>query len=133
MPSLRRARILAFCLDALLCALAGDAAGLLASAAVWFWFPEIRAGIPVIWALCGAGALAAFLLRDCSGGLARRWLGLRVEDDAGRAPGRAGSIRRNLPLIVPLWNVVEAWPVLKKGDAQRRADRRSGRRVVVTV
>ena len=133
MPSLRRARILAFCLDALVCALAADAVGLVATAAAWFWVPAVRGAIPAIWWVCGAGAMTAFLLRDAAGGLSRRWLAMRVEDADGRPPGRAGSIRRNLPLLVPVWNVFEAWPVLRDGDAQRRADRKAGRRVVVTV
>jgi len=133
MQSLRRARILAFCLDAAVCVLAADAAALAATAVVWFWVPAARPALPVMWWLAAAGAVAGFLLRDASGGLARRWLALRVEDGDGRPPGRAGSIRRNLPLLVPVWNIVEAWPVLKRGDAQRRADRRSGRRVIVTL
>jgi hypothetical protein len=133
MQFLRRARILAFCLDALVCVLAADAAGLLASGVIWFWVPAARPAIPAVWWLCGAGAAAAFLLRDTAGGFSRRWLALRVEDADGRPPGRAGSIRRNLPLLVPGWNILEVWPVLKSGDAQRRADRKAGRRVIVTV
>jgi hypothetical protein len=131
MQSLRRARILAFCLDALVCALAADAAGLLAGSLLWYGMPDARGWVPVVWWVCGAAGVLAFLLRDASGGRARRWLALRVEDEAGRPPGPIGSIARNLPLLIPLWNLIEVWPVFRRGDGQRPADRKAGRRVVV--
>lgn len=133
MASLRRARILAFCLDALICALAVDAVGFAASGLIWFLLPAARRWLPAVWWAAGAAGLLAFLLRDASGGRARRWLALRVEDPSGRPPGKAGSIRRNFPLLVPFWNVIEAWPVLRSGDAQRPSDRKSGFRIVVNV
>ncbi len=129
---MRRARILAFLLDVLLCAAVADAAGLLATGAIWFWTPGWRAAIPWLWAGAAAFAVAGFLLRDVSGGRARQWLALRAIDREGRPPGVGGSIRRNLPLLIPIWNLVEAWPVLRRGEAERPADRRSGTRIVST-
>jgi hypothetical protein len=45
----------------------------------------------------------------------------------------SASIRRNLPLLVPVWNLIEAWPVLRRGEAQRAADRKRGLQVVSTT
>jgi RDD family len=128
----RRLRILAFLLDLLLCTVAADAAALLATAAVWFWAPAWRGALAWIWAAAAAGALAAFLLRDTAGGRARRWLALEAVRPDGSPPGAINSIRRNLPLLVPIWNLFEAWPVLRDGSAARPADRRTGIRIVST-
>lgn len=133
MRSLRRARILAFFLDVLVCAAVADGVGLAASAAIWIWAPAGRGLLVWLWAGCALGGVAAFLLRDSAGGRARRWLALEVRDPEGRPPGPSGSIRRNLPLVIPLWNLWEAWPMFKSGQAQRRSDRKRGWRVVSTV
>src|SRR5437879_6490487 len=109
---MRRARILAFLLDMLLCVPGPDAAGLAATALFWFWLPAWRNAIPWLWAGVAAGAIGTFLLRDASGGRARRLLVLKVVDRDGGPPGAWASIRRNLPLLIPIWNVFEAWPVL---------------------
>ncbi len=130
---MRRARALALLLDLLVCVGAADGAGLAVTAALWFWIPPARWITPFVWIAAGTGAVLAFLLRDASGGRARRWLGLVVGDARGKPPGAAGSIRRNLPLIVPLWNLWDAWPVLSNGTAQRRIDRGSGTRVTPSV
>jgi uncharacterized RDD family membrane protein YckC len=126
---LKRARILAFFLDVLVCAGCADVAGLAATALLWESVPGGRELIPWVWGAAGAGAVCAFLLRDSSGGRARRWLGLEVVRPDGRPPGAAGSIRRNLPLLIPLWNLFDAWPVLRDGEAARVSDRITGIRV----
>ena len=131
--SMRRSRILAFLLDLLLCVAIGDAAGLALTAALWSWAPAWRGAIPWLWGLVAAASILAFLLRDASGGRARRWLALEAVGPEGRPPGPRGSILRNLPLIVPGWNLIEVWPVLRDGSAQRPADRRRGIRIVETV
>ncbi|MFN2386211.1 MAG: hypothetical protein ABR576_08000, partial [Thermoanaerobaculia bacterium] len=60
----------------------------------------------------------------------RRWFALEARDEApGNPPGRWGSIRRNLPLLIPFWNLAEAWPVLRDGAARRPSDRRRGIRI----
>ena len=129
MGRLRRDRILAFFLDLLVCAGCADVAGLLITAFLWAAAPGGRRAIPAVWAAAGLAAAAAFLLRDARGGRARRWLGLVAVGPEGAVPGRAASIRRNIPLLVPGWNIVEAWPVLRHGDASRSADRRTGVRI----
>jgi hypothetical protein len=126
----RRARSLAALLDFLIPAVAADALGLLATGAGWFFglsSPRLAAWI---WAALAAAAVAGFLLRDAAGGRARRWLGVEVRDAAGEPPGAWGSVRRNLPLLVPGWNLIDVWPVLADGAGPRRSDRGRGYAVV---
>jgi len=123
---MRRARAFALLLDLLIPAAIADAVGLLLTAAVWYVAPEISPRAAWIWLGAAAAALGAFLLRDGRGGRARRWLAFEVRDREGQAPGRWGSIRRNLPLLVPGWNLIEAWPILRDGRAARPSDRRRG-------
>jgi hypothetical protein len=127
---MRRTRLLALFLDILVCAALADAAGLAASALVWRLLPAARSGIPWLWAVLAAAATAAFLLRDARGGRARRWLALEARLPDGRPPGAWGSVRRNLPLLLPLWNLFDAWPVVKNGEAPRRCDRSTGIRIL---
>jgi hypothetical protein len=127
---MRRVRLLALFLDALVCAAPADLAGLLLTAAVWRFFPSARGAVPAIWAAAAAAATLAFLLRDARGGRARRWLALEVRRADGRPPGAWGSVRRNLPLLLPLWNLWDAWPLLRDRDAARRTDRRTGIRML---
>jgi hypothetical protein len=128
--TIRHARLLAFLLDLLVCAAAADAAGLLATAAIWLLAPQWRPAIPAIWGAAALSGIAAFLLRDSRGGRARRWLALEARDARGRPPGALGSIRRNLPLLLPIWNLIEVWPLLSDGGAQRPSDRRRGIRIL---
>jgi hypothetical protein len=123
---MRRARALAGCLDLLIPAAIADAIALLLTAAVWYVAPGSRPDVWWIWIPAGLAALLAFLLRDSRGGRARRWLALEVRGAGCRAPGRWASIRRNLPLLVPGWNLLEIWPILRDGQASRRFDRRRG-------
>jgi len=131
--SMRRARILACLLDGLICVAIADAGALALTAALWLWLPAARWLTFWVWVTAGAGAIAGFLLRDVDGGRARRWLALKAIDRDGKPPGLAGSILRNLPLVVPIWNIWDAWPLLSDGAAQRRVDRRRGIRVVVSA
>jgi hypothetical protein len=130
--AMRRIRILAFLLDLLVCAAVADAVGLVLTGILWFSLRGLLGAIPWIWLTAAAGGLFAFLLRDASGGRARRWLGLEVVGPEGRSPGRAASLARNLPCLVPIWNLLDAWPMLRDGSAQRRCDRRLGIRVLQT-
>ena len=127
---MRRARILALFLDVLVCAVPADLAGLILTWGLWRFFPAARNLIPALWITAAAIATAAFLLRDARGGRARRWLGLEVRRADGSPPGAGGSIRRNLALLVPLWNVWDSWPILRDGDSPRRSDGRGGFRML---
>ena len=127
---MRRARLLALFLDVLVCAVPADLAGLLLTAVVWRFLPSARGAVPAIWAAAGAAVTIAFLLRDARGGRARRWLALEVRRPDGRPPGAWGSARRNLPLIIPIWNLWDVWPLLRDRDASRRTDRHTGIRML---
>ena len=127
---MRRARLLALLLDVLVGVVPADLAGLLLTGFVWRFVPGLRDAIPAIWIAAGAAATAAFLLRDSGGGRARRWLALEARRPDGGPPGRLGSIRRNLPLLIPFWNLWDAWPLLSRRDGERRTDRRSGIRIL---
>ena len=129
---MRRARLLALFLDILVCAAPADLAGLLLTGFIWRFVPAWRGAISPIWIAAGAAATAAFLLRDAGGGRARRWLALEARRADGAPPGRLASVRRNLPLLVPLWNLYDAWPMLRRVDGERRTDRRTGIRIVRT-
>jgi len=122
---MRRARLLALFLDVLVCAAPADLAGLAATAVLWRFLPALRGAIPAVWIAAGVAATAAFLLRDASGGRARRWLALEARRSDGRLPGAWGSIRRNFPLLVPFWNLYDAWPLLRDRRSSRRTDRRT--------
>lgn len=127
---MRRARLLALFLDVLVCAAPADLAALGLTWVVWRFFPAVRAAIPGIWAAAGLAATAAFLLRDASGGRARRWLAMEARRPDGGLPGAWGSVRRNVALLVPLWNLYDAWPMLRNGESPRRTDRRTGIRML---
>jgi hypothetical protein len=122
----RRARLLAFCLDFAVPVFVADGAALLLAAALWRLAPAGRDLAVWLFPAAGAAAVGSFLLRDARGGRARRWLALEIRDRQGPAPGRWGSIRRNLPLLVPGWNLIDAWPVFSNGLAPRRCDRSRG-------
>lgn len=130
---MRRNRLFALFLDVLVCAVPADIAGLGLTWVVWRFLPAGRGLIPGIWAAAALTAVAAFLLRDARGGRARRWLAMEARRPDGRPPGAWGSIERNLVLLLPLWNVWDAWPVLRNGSAPRRCDRNSGTRIMQTT
>ncbi|HEY1249577.1 MAG TPA: RDD family protein [Thermoanaerobaculia bacterium] len=122
---MRRTRLLALFLDALLCAGAADVVGLALTALVWRLWPAARPAVPVLWGFLAAAATLAFLLRDAAGGRARRWLAFEIRTLDGRPPGAWRSIARNLVLLLPGWNLWDCWPALvdPKGEAPRRCDR----------
>lgn len=127
---MRRARTLAVLADVLVPMAAADLLALAATAALWFLAPERTEAIAAVWIAAAIGTATAFLLRDARGGRARKWLALEVRGSDGRPPGAWGSVRRNLPLLLPGWNAVEAGPLLRDGAAARPADRAAGWRVV---
>ncbi|HTR04371.1 MAG TPA: RDD family protein [Thermoanaerobaculia bacterium] len=127
---MRRARLLALFLDVLVVAVPADLAALLLTWLVWRFLPAFRPAIPAIWIAAGSAATAAFLLRDAGGGRARRWLALEARRPDDRPPGPWASVRRNLALIVPFWNLYDAWPLFRKPDGERRTDRRTGIRIL---
>lgn len=121
-----RERALSVCLDAVLIALAVD----LPASALLFGFFLLRDA-----PLSGTGFAAfvlfvvLFLCRDATGGFSRKWLGFRIEDRRGNPPGLWRSALRNLPLIVPGWNLYEGVRVLRRGGEPRGIDRLLGLRL----
>jgi len=125
-----RLRLLALFLDLLLCAAPADAAGLAATGLLWRYWPAGRDAVPWIWGAVAASATLAFLARDARGGRARRWLALEIERLDGLPPGLGASILRNLPLLIPGWNLYDAWPAVREAGAPRRIDRWTGTRIL---
>lgn len=78
-----------------------------------------------------AAFLMLFLGRDTFGGSpGKRLLGLRIIRVDGAPVSLATSLVRNLPLLVPLWNLVEAASVLRRRDGRRPGDRAARTAVV---
>jgi uncharacterized RDD family membrane protein YckC len=76
-------------------------------------------------------ALVLFLFRDALGASPGKMiLGLKVVRKAGGRISPLSSLVRNVPLLVPGWNVVEAVVVLRRADARRPGDRAAGTRVL---
>ncbi len=121
-----RLRVLSVAVDAAIFACLVDAPALLALAAVFFFFPDAR--LTAIGAFAFILFLLAFLARDARGGFSRKWLGFKIEDENGRPPGWARSALRNLPLLVPGWNLWEAVSVIQNADRPRPIDRLLGLR-----
>jgi len=112
-----RQRALAFFLDAAIIAALVDFPAVIALAALFLFFPEVSLAM-IGWAAFVV-SLLGLLCRDARGGLSRKWLGLEITDSKGDRPGVVRSAARNLPLLVPGWNLYEAW----------RASRGEGRSV----
>jgi uncharacterized RDD family membrane protein YckC len=106
-------RIAAFLVDALSIALALIVPASLASYALAWIGGSIKA-IQIVWWIA-LGILAILLLvRDGYHGRSpgKRLLGLRLVTPRGEGAGYVRSVIRNLPLIVPLWNLIEMGCVL---------------------
>ena len=119
-----RLRALSFALDALILACLVDLPALILLGLAFLFLPDAR--LDEIGVVAFGIFLVAFLLRDTKGGLSRKWLGFKIEDAAGRPPGWARSLARNLPLIVPGWNLWEAVSVARQGARPRPVDRLLG-------
>ena len=75
--------------------------------------------------------LLLFLGRDTGGGSpGKRLLGLRIVRVDGARVSLTTSLVRNLPLLVPVWNLVEAASVLRRRDGRRPGDRAARTAVV---
>ena len=122
-----RQRALALVLDAAIVSAAVDLAAVPALAAAFFFFPEVPL-VTLGWAIFGS-TLLLWLCRDARGGLSRKWLGLEIVDRDGGAPGVFRSMLRNLPLLVPGWNLWEIWRVARRGDGPRSLDPALGLRL----
>ncbi len=117
----RLLRIAAFLVDALSIAiLLVLPASAVSYAMTWTTSPK---GIQLVWWAALAILMLAMLLRD---GFRRRsvgkqLLGLRLLTPKGEGCGYARSFLRNVPLVVPGWNVIEV--VLVLAGKNRTGDR----------
>jgi uncharacterized RDD family membrane protein YckC len=117
-------RIAAFLVDALSIAIVLIVpASIVSYSMTWTGSPK---GIQLVWWAALAVLMLAMLLRD---GFRRRsigkqLLGLRVLTPRGEGCGYIRSFIRNIPLVVPLWNVLEVFLVLagrsRTGDRMAR-------------
>ncbi len=80
-----------------------------------------------VFRLAQAAFVAGFLARDRTGASpGKSLLGIRVVARDGALPGFRRSLRRNLPLLIPGWNLVEAFRVLRFPRQARPGDRLAG-------
>jgi uncharacterized RDD family membrane protein YckC len=82
--------------------------------------------VQIVW-FVALGILAVYiLLRDGYGGrsIGKHMLGLRLITASGRPCGWGRSIVRNLVLLIPVWNVLEALLIL--AGRKRTGDRIAG-------
>jgi uncharacterized RDD family membrane protein YckC len=105
-------RIAAFLVDALsISVVLILPASLVSYAMTWASSPR---GIQLVWWAALAVLMMAMLLRDGFRGrsIGKHLLGLRLLTPRGEGCGYGRSIVRNLPLVVPGWNVLEVLLVL---------------------
>jgi uncharacterized RDD family membrane protein YckC len=111
-PQTKLLRIAAFLVDALSIAIVLILpASIISYGMTWTTSPK---GIQLVWWAALGVLILAMLFRD---GFRRRsigkqLLGLRLLTPRGEGCGYGRSLMRNLPLIVPLWNVLEVLLVL---------------------
>ena len=87
------------------------------------WIGGSVKGIQIVWWVALAFLLVFILLRDGFRGrsFGKQLLGLRLITPNGKRCGFFRSFVRNLPLIVPVWNLLEA--VLVVASKPRTGDR----------
>jgi uncharacterized RDD family membrane protein YckC len=72
-----------------------------------------------------------FLVRDTGGGSpGKRLFGLRLVREGGEPVGLLASVARNIPMLVPGWNLIELLAVVRRGDGRRGGDRLAGTTLV---
>jgi uncharacterized RDD family membrane protein YckC len=115
-------RIAAFLVDALSTALILIAPSSLISYVV-AWFGGSLGPINIVWFISAALLLVAMLFRDGWHGRSpgKRLLGLRLQTPTGEPCGYGRSFVRNLPVVVPGWNLVEVVMVI--AGKRRTGDR----------
>ena len=103
---------------------------LLASAIVFFVYASSReapAGLDDGFRAAQAVALGLFLFRDAGGGSpGKKLFGLRLILAGGAKAGALESLLRNVPLLIPGWNLIELSSLLRRRDGRRPGDRLAG-------
>ena len=78
------------------------------------WVGGAVQAIAIVWVAALAMLFIGLLIRDGYRGrsVGKQMLGLRLLTPRGEGCGWVRSVVRNLPLIIPVWNVIEAGLVL---------------------
>ena len=124
-----RFRALSAALDAALIAAAVDVPALVLLGALFVFAPDFP--LSGLGLAASAATLGGFLMRDTTGGFSRKWLGFRIEKRDGSAPGLLRSVLRNVPTVIPGWNLYEAYQLWRRPDEARLMDRLLGLQVRV--
>ncbi len=123
-------RTAAFLLDALLIGL-----GLVLIGTAFSWavivFESSTRYVDLVWFGVVAVLLVGIVLRDGLGGrsVGKKFFGLKIRTGSGKRCGYLRSIVRNVPLVVPGWNLLELYMVFFASDSRRTGDRMAGTRV----
>lgn len=118
-------RIAAFLTDALSVSIILILPASLASYAMAWIGGSVKA-IQIVWYVAVAILMAAILLRDGYRGRSpgKRLLGLRIVTPESEGCSYSRSLLRNLPLVIPGWNLIEAVMVVmgkaRTGDRMAR-------------
>jgi len=90
------------------------------------WIGGSVKGIQIVWWVALSILIVSILVRDGIRGrsVGKQLLGLRLTTRQGGRCGYFRSVIRNLPLVVPLWNLIEVWFVL--AGRARTGDRIAG-------
>ena len=117
-------RVLAFSIDSLGMLFLLFLPATVISYSIVFAF-DSPAAVADVWRVGLGLFILGILLRDAWGGRSpgKRLLGLVIATPRGRGCGSVRSILRNLPLIVPGWNVLEVLLLLFRRDSRRSGDR----------
>src|SRR5438445_1506410 len=93
------------------------------------WLGGAVRGIAIVWAVAVAVLVVGMLLRDGYHGrsIGKQMLGLRLLTPHGEGCGYGRSVLRNLPVIIPVWNLLEV--VLVVSGRPRTGDRIARTRV----
>lgn len=123
-------RIAAFVIDALALSLILILPGSVVSYAA-AWFGSIKL-VSIVWYIVLLIFMTGMLLRDGLIGRSpgKTILGLQLAKKNGGRCGYGCSLLRNLPLMIPLWNLVEIYLVLFGSRGLRTGDRLAGTAVV---
>jgi uncharacterized RDD family membrane protein YckC len=106
-------RVAAFLVDALTIAIVLILPAALISYAMAMIGGSLK-GIQIVWWIALAILILSILIRDGFRGrsVGKQLLGLRLTTRKGGRCGYLRSVIRNLPLVVPLWNLIEVAFVL---------------------
>jgi len=87
------------------------------------WVGGSVKAISIVWVVALTILVIGMLIRDGYRGrsLGKQMLGLRLVTPKGEGCGFGRSVARNMPLIVPLWNVIEV--ILVVAGRARTGDR----------